>query len=177
MSLVPSPPGYLHQVHVRRPPRDHGNHGERECAGGGGGGESSDLVLLSLLQRGPRGSTLETRWSRSTSRPWCVRSPPAPPAGAASPEHLWSLIGPGGLAAEAPGEQAEGGVRGRGHGAEEASVGQRGPRSSEEPALEAPPRPGEREEEQSSSFHLRVTQQTFSEVGSKVRRLHNCTNT
>lgn len=53
------------------------------------------------------------------------------------------LIGPGGLAAEAPGEQAEGGVRRRGHGVEEEAVGQLCSGAAEEPSLEAAVRSGE----------------------------------
>lgn len=47
------------------------------------------------------------------------------------------MIGLGGLAVEAPGGQAEGGVRRRRHGGEEEAVRQLRPRSAEEPALEA----------------------------------------
>lgn len=54
------------------------------------------------------------------------------------------MIGPGGLAVEAPGGQAEGGVRRRRHGGEEEAVRQLRTRSAEEPALEAAVRAGER---------------------------------
>ena len=47
------------------------------------------------------------------------------------------MIGPGGLAAEAPGGEAEGGVRRRGHGGEKEAVWQLRAGSAEEPALEA----------------------------------------
>ncbi len=50
------------------------------------------------------------------------------------------MIGPGGLAAEAPGGEAEGGVWRRCHGVEEEAVwniGRLCTRSAEEPALEA----------------------------------------
>lgn len=53
------------------------------------------------------------------------------------------LIGPGGLAAEAPGEQTEGGVRRRRHGVEEEAVGQLCSGTAEEPSLEAAVRSGE----------------------------------
>lgn len=53
------------------------------------------------------------------------------------------MIGPGGLAVEAPGGQAEGRVRRRRHGGEEEAVRQLRPRSAEEPALEAAVRTGE----------------------------------
>lgn len=76
---------------------------------------------------------------------------------------IWSLIGPGGLAAEAPGGKAEGGVRRRRHGAEEEAVGERRPGSAEEPALEASTYTGGRGLEASEKGILgkKATQETF----------------
>lgn len=54
-----------------------------------------------------------------------------------------SVIGPGGLAAEAPGGEAEGGVWRRRHGGEKEAVRQLRTGSAEEPALEAAARAGE----------------------------------
>lgn len=56
---------------------------------------------------------------------------------------LSSLIGPGGLAVETPGGEAEGGVWGRGPGGEEEAVRQLCTCSAEEPSLEAAARSGE----------------------------------
>lgn len=47
------------------------------------------------------------------------------------------MIGPGGLAVEAPGGQVKGGVRGRRHGGEKEAVWQLRTGPAEEPALEA----------------------------------------
>lgn len=71
----------------------------------------------------------------------------APPAGARADccTELSSLVGPGGLAAEAPGGEAEGGVWRRRHGAEEEAGRELGPCSAEEPALAASTCTGEAE--------------------------------
>lgn len=70
----------------------------------------------------------------------------APSAGASvdcCEEHL-SLIGPGRLAVEAPGGQAEGRVWRRRHGVEKEAVGYLCTSSTEEPTLEASTCTGER---------------------------------
>lgn len=59
---------------------------------------------------------------------------------------FWSVIGPGGLAVEAPGGEAEGGVWSRRAGGEEEAVGnvrQLRTRSAEKPALETAAPTGE----------------------------------
>lgn len=63
----------------------------------------------------------------------------APPAGNAGPccSQFLSVIGPGGLAVEAPGGQVEGGIRRRRHGGEKEAVWQLRTGPTEEPALEA----------------------------------------
>lgn len=78
-----------------------------------------------------------------------------------------SVIGPGGLAVETPGGQAEGGVWGRGHGGEEEAVRQLCARSAEEPSLEAAARSGELKKtatHQMSQRRARLLDGEFSSV-------------